>query len=458
MKKSVWSHVTNVTQSVWWGWWMMKVLFGNTKCGDGVSVQSSVAPLPRQVARPPRASASANEHLNSLYQHDISELPSTSAEQQDALSQVCDTDISGRLSAQELASCMAIVIKSPPHDVTFQECSAFAIGLPALRQGICAFADVDGNGVISREEFASAALPQMQALMASVRSVVAAVLLKQRRAAIEKIQQVEADDASVAASSSSTTTTTAASASAATTATTSSTNTPLICSLGSQSPGPHSPCQCIHGHEPVSSDGNDKHLSQTLTCRPCPYGHFKTRDAAPSDFCVKCSDIDGRVARTLQLGSTSASDCIASPPPPPEPAAQPLPTMAVADTPDNLRESSTFKAAAANRQSFGVWRGASAANTRLCDAWILPLLNDPRALLLWMYFFDDNSALDLIDNTHIDGLSIAEFAVKWAVIPSYPLLRALFENRWFIATGVVIVSRHAHCSSPNPTPPHPLRR
>ena len=403
------------------------------------------------------ASASTNEHLNSLYQHDISELPSTSAEQQDALSQVCDADSSGRLSAQELTSCMAIVIVSPPHDVTFENCSSFAIGLPALRQGICAFADVDGDGVVSREEFASAALPQMHALMASVRSVVTAVLLKQRRAAIEKFQQVEADVASVAASSSSTTTTTAASASVTTSATTSSTNTPLICSSGAQSPNPQSPCQCSHGHEPVGSNGN-KHLTQTLTCRPCPYGYFKTRDAAPSDFCIKCSDIDGRVARTLQLGSTSASDCTASPPPPPVPAAQPLPTMSVADTQENLRESSAFKAAAAKRQSFGVWRGASAANTRLCDAWILPLLNDPRALLLWMYFFDDNSALDLIDNTHIDGLSIAEFAVKWAVIPSYPLLRALFENRWFIATGVVIVPvtlTALHLTHP---PPHPLRR
>ena len=143
------------------------------------------------------SAAHTSEHFQSLYQHDIAALPATNAEQQDALSVLCDVDNSGRLSAAELQSCTAIVVTSPPHDVSHEECIAFAIGSSALRDSICGIADMNGDGVVSREEYASVALPQMSALMESVHSVVAAVPLQQNGGSnSEKILRNEAEPSS----------------------------------------------------------------------------------------------------------------------------------------------------------------------------------------------------------------------------------------------------------------------
>jgi len=130
--------------------------------------------------------------------------------------------------------------------------------------------------------------------------------------------------------------------------------------------------------------------------------------------------------------------------------------VSLAEMQQNQRAACALKDAVAQRQTFWVWRSAGAANTRLCDAWIVPLLNDPRALLIWMYLFDHHSALDFIDNEHVDGLGLAELAVKWAVVPSYPLLRMAIEHMSFFTAGALI----SYALSPfplhaKPSPSHP---
>ena len=73
--------------------------------------------------------------------------------------------------------------------------------------------------------------------------------------------------------------------------------------------------------------------------------------------------------------------------------------------------------------SYWKWRSSSAENTRLSNTWIVPLMNDPRALLIWLRFFDSSSYLDGIDDEHVERTSLVEFALTWAFVPSYPVFR-----------------------------------
>ncbi len=59
----------------------------------------------------------------------------------------------------------------------------------------------------------------------------------------------------------------------------------------------------------------------------------------------------------------------------------------------------------------------------MSDSWIVPLVNDPRSLLIWLRFFDKSSFLDRIDDDTIERSSVIEFAFTWAFVPSYPIFR-----------------------------------
>jgi hypothetical protein len=84
--------------------------------------------------------------------------------------------------------------------------------------------------------------------------------------------------------------------------------------------------------------------------------------------------------------------------------------------------------AATPPDSYWKWRSSSAENTRLSNTWIVPLMNDPRALLIWLRFFDSSSYLDGIDDEHVERTSLAEFALTWAFVPSYPVFRMVHKK------------------------------
>lgn len=74
------------------------------------------------------------------------------------------------------------------------------------------------------------------------------------------------------------------------------------------------------------------------------------------------------------------------------------------------------------------WRSKCVENSRMSDAWIVPLINDPRSLLIWLRFFDGSSFLDQIDDEFVEKSSLLEFAFTWAFVPSYPIFRTVQKN------------------------------
>jgi hypothetical protein len=79
--------------------------------------------------------------------------------------------------------------------------------------------------------------------------------------------------------------------------------------------------------------------------------------------------------------------------------------------------------APSSSDTFWQWRSKCVENARISDTWIVPLINDPRSLLLWLRFFDSSSFLDRIDDEHVEKSNLLEFAVTWVVVPSYPIFR-----------------------------------
>ena len=70
------------------------------------------------------------------------------------------------------------------------------------------------------------------------------------------------------------------------------------------------------------------------------------------------------------------------------------------------------------------WR---ALNRRTCDFWLIPVITNPRAGLLWARFYDTDEHLDDV-NAEIDEISLAEFIFNWVVAPSYPFYQ--IAEKW----------------------------
>jgi hypothetical protein len=96
----------------------------------------------------------------------------------------------------------------------------------------------------------------------------------------------------------------------------------------------------------------------------------------------------------------------------------------------DTKAAATRNAAASSSDTFCEWRSISADNTRISDSWIVPLVNDPRSLLIWLRFFDKSSFLDRIDDD-VEKSSIIEFAFTCAFVPSYPLFRMVQKQTAF---------------------------
>jgi len=127
------------------------------------------------------------------------------------------------------------------------------------------------------------------------------------------------------------------------------------------------------------------------------------------------SSVTGAAASPPTIGVAPPSHTLPPPPPP---------------SPHHQQQLQQVDTSASVSDTFWNWRGSSIENTRMCDSWIVPLMNDPRLLLLWLRFYDHgphSSFLDRIDD-HVDKLGAVEFAFKWAFVPSYPLLRMVQEQ------------------------------
>ena len=70
------------------------------------------------------------------------------------------------------------------------------------------------------------------------------------------------------------------------------------------------------------------------------------------------------------------------------------------------------------------WR---ALNVRLCDFWMIPMLQNPTCGLIWARFFNDNKHLDYL-NAEIDEIPIHEFIFTWLICPSRPFY--LIASKW----------------------------
>jgi hypothetical protein len=108
--------------------------------------------------------------------------------------------------------------------------------------------------------------------------------------------------------------------------------------------------------------------------------------------------------------------------------------------------------APSSTDTFWEWRSNCAENSRISDTWIVPLINDPRSLLIWLRFFDSSSFLDLIDDEHVEKSSLPAFAFTWVFVPSYPIFRMVQNKISAFSTssifGCDVNEDHDHKSSP----------
>ena len=88
--------------------------------------------------------------------------------------------------------------------------------------------------------------------------------------------------------------------------------------------------------------------------------------------------------------------------------------------------------ATASPVDFWEWR---AANRRLCDWWVQPLMSAPRVLLIWLRFYQEEGALGKYD-AEIDDTNIVTFWLQWVFCPNWPLFKTagMFHDSGWIDT------------------------
>jgi len=85
------------------------------------------------------------------------------------------------------------------------------------------------------------------------------------------------------------------------------------------------------------------------------------------------------------------------------------------------------------------WR---AVNLRLCDYWVLPMILNPDASLLWFRYWQNEAKLDEIDD-EVDKTDEVQFWLTFLVTPSYPfyLVSKKFESKNSLVDEVIEYSQ-----------------